>query len=536
GFTAGSNWAGNARYSGGTKLYTWPYAKTGFVTYSADGQTVIARYGQDLDPDSDYDNILLNKFLATTNLADAPDGDVGNDWETMVPFYDDGLTGHEIDYGRGAGESGDGIYSANQSFMIKLGTGWNNGVYIVRGGIELTAVDAQVDIGDGGQRTVHFVPYWKGGYISSESAQSTFEVDIQGVNPVDSMPPHITAVSPENGSTVVYRLSSVSCSLEDDLNGSGVDLSASDIYLTYTNGNRVAGKKINNGTDVISWQFDTPLSYDGNYNIYVKPVDKRGNQPADYTKYTFTLDIEEDDYNMITVEKGGNVLDNKGRVCLRVPPYAVDQDMRVTLFTPFSFPGTFNVYGGIQFMPSVISFKRPVELILHYSETERAELASAGFLESDLRVYNWRTTSWEHLGGNVDSDSSLVSVSGVRKIDGYYGLLPESVGGLPGDIISDIQVDKPFRKNGYISFRVSGSISSLKLLIYDIAGNFIKEISNANGLISPVRNAGYYSLSWDLSTEVNQNTVNNGIYVFRFVAEKAGGETKTVSKAIPVIK
>lgn len=521
-FTAGSNFSGNMD---GTIMYFWPYAQCGFTIYDALGNEK-KQIEHDLDTEVDGDIRFLNIFSALFPAPpNIPDDDKNNDWDTLVPLYDDGESGHEFDYGPGNGYN-DGIYTAEHSFEIELLGSWLDGTYIVRVGSELTGIEYSII--DGG---IHFEPLWKGGYINSKLAQSTFLVDNTGASGVDSVAPHVEAVYPEQDSQISYRLNLVSAFLQDDLTGSGIDLLQSDIYLKDSSGQTVAGQKINNGVDVITWQLDQPLAISGTYTICVLPVDKRGNQPAENIEYTFKLEVTDDDVNMITVNKGGTVIDNLGRVCLSVPPYAVDQDIRITLFEPFSFPGEYTTYGGYQFMPSKVSFKRPVTLTAYYSQSDKANLP-AGVTETSLRLYTWKKDHWDYLGGNVDVNSMSVTVSGIRKIDGFYALIPETIGGLPQEVVADVQVDKPFKKNGYISFKLSGSIVSMKLLIYSLNGALIKDLPIN---LSAFNNAGYYDLNWDLVAG-DSAIANNGIYIFRFIVERSDGKTKVISKAIPVIK
>ena len=299
GFTAGLNWSENVNYAGGDLLFYWPYAKTGFIIYTANGQK-ISEFGQDLDSESDYDQYFANKFSA--QILDAlPDGNKQNDWETLTELFDDGLTNHEFDYSGGGSQFGDGIFTASKSFYINLEGIWNNGVYIVKGEVELTGIKVEIN----SSNKVHFLPEWKGGYIHTEHpAQATFIVDLNEINTVDSASPSVISVSPESNSKVTYSLSSVSAFLQDNPDGSGVDLDSSDIYLTDNNNNKILGNKINNGINIITWKLNSPLDNNGIYNIYVTPVDKRGNQPATPYKYPFILEVIDDDFNLITVTGG----------------------------------------------------------------------------------------------------------------------------------------------------------------------------------------------------------------------------------------
>ncbi|MBU1076209.1 MAG: hypothetical protein KKH98_02880, partial [Spirochaetes bacterium] len=527
GLLAGSDYAFNAQYADGDKVWTWPYAKTGFIIYDALGVKK-EEYGQDLDASVDYDQWFATK-LSNELGSYPPDGETANDYETLVPLYDDGIGGHELDYGGGASQFGDGIFTTGHSFYVHLFGEWTDGVYIVRAGVELTGLDYHIS--PSSPPSIHFLPDWKGGFITAELVQSTFVVNVSGPGGVDSVPPHVVSVYPESGSTISYNLTSAVAFLEDNTGGSGIDLLASDIYVTDENGSRVAGRKLNNATDVLMWEFDKRLDVKGNYTIHVNPVDRRGNQPPAYETFQFTLDVIGDTSSLITVIGGGTALDNRGKVYLSVPPYSVEQDMRITAYQPFSFPGDEQVINGCQFMPATVSFKRPVQMTLYYAELDKAKIP-AGLSESSLRIYNWAVNKWEYIGGNVNTDTMSVTVSGIRKIDGFYAILPDTVGGLPLDVIADVQVDKPFRENGYISFKISGAITSLKLLMYTMSGSFIKEVPIN---MSSINNAGYYDVSWDLVSG-NDAIVNNGIYIFRFIAQRADGQRKIVSKAIPVIK
>ncbi len=530
--TAGSNFSGNSLFADGDLLYFWPYVQTGFAIYDASGTTLKFQPGNDLDNDVDGDMYFLNIFdniYGSTNYVS--DGDKANDWETLAPLYDDGIGGHEIDYGSGGTQQYDGIFTAAHSFAIELLGSWDDGVYIVRAGAELTGIRAEESPVDENHISVHFAPEWKGGYINADMVQATFEVDNSDPYGVDSIAPHVEAVFPEADSKIVYRLSQVSAYIQDNVDGSGISLLKSDIYLSDASGSKILGRKINNGVDVISWELDTPLDIKGKYYINVLPVDKRGNQPADFLKYSFELDVIDDGINTLTVNDGGTVVDDFGKVYLTVPAYAVEQDLRITVFKPFSLPGELTAYGGIQFLPSTVNFKRPVAITLYYTQNDKKDLPS-GITETALRIYNWKTDKWEYLGGNVNVNNMSATVSGIRKINGYYALLPETVGGLPGEVLSDVQVDKPFKENGYLSFKVSGSISSMKLLIYTLQGALIRDVPIDLGSIN---NAGYYSLKWDVVSG-NGVIANNGVYIFRFIAQRADGEQKIVSKAIPVIK
>ncbi len=529
GFTAGYNWAGNSLYADGDLLDKWPYAKIGFIIYDATGNK-IADYGEDLSPSSDYDAYYVNKFQSQLGTNVLPDGDSGNDWETLVEFYDDGTSGHEFDYSGGASQFGDGIFTASHSFRIDLLDNYNDGVYIIRGKVELTGITVEIN-NDNNNKTAHFLPAWKGGYVNSDPAQATFIVQRDNINGVDSVPPVVVSVYPEKDSTVKYSVSYVSAYLKDNDNGSGVDLATSDIYVVDSKNNKIAGRKVNNGTDVIMYMLDSPLTKNGTYYIYVIPADKRGNKVTTPEKFTFNLDIIEDTSNLITVKEGGIIVDEKNFTYLKVPSYAVNQDMRVTVYKPYNVPGETDVYGIIQFLPSKINFRRPVELTLYYSESDKSKLP-AGISEKSLKIYNWKVDSWEYIGGNVNISNMSVTVSGLREIEGYYALIPDTFGKLPEKILSDVRVDKPFRRNGFISFKASGSIIDIKLIIYDLKGSFIKELPIDKNFI---KDAGYYDITWDLTDEEG-STINNGIYIFRFIAEKEDGTEEVVSKAIPVIK
>ncbi len=527
GFIGGANWPGNVFFADGIVLNTWPNAKAGFNIYTAGGQNIL-QFGRDLNPDSDYDQVFVSQFSSIMG-GQIADSEAGNDWETLTTFYDDGTAGHEFDYSGGASQFGDGIFTASQSFLIKLSGEWANGTYIVKGEAELTGISWEPGREPG---TAHFIPVWKGGYISTEQpAQATFVVDISGVTPIDFTPPSVTSVFPVDNSKVPYSVSAVSAVLDDGAGGSGVDWANSDIYLTDLAGNTIPGTRKNNAVDTISWELDSMLKTSGIYYLYVTPVDIRGNQPGTAYKYSFMLDVQNDSLNLITVANGGSIVDNNSTLYMKVPSYAVRQNTRVSVRKPLFYPGVQQIYSGCQFIPSSLSFKRPVRIILHYTDTDKGNLPPA-VPETALRIYNWRSDRWVYLGGTVDTDNMTVTVDGIRDVQGFFAVLPETTGGLPGEIISDVQVDKPFKTGGYISFKISGSITSMKLMIYDKSGYFIKEIipniNNSN-------NAGYYDLSWDL-TSGNGKIMKNGIYIFRFIAKREDGMEDIVSKAIPVIK
>ena len=525
-FTAGSNWSGNPFFANGNLFVFWPNAKIGFNIYTAGGQK-IKEFGQDLDPTSDHDQNYINRYSSMIPPAIKPDGDPDNDWDTLTVFYDDGTAGHEFDYSGGGLQRWDGIFTASESFLIKLTGEWDNGVYIVKTEAELVGITYEPHLNG-----IHFIPVWKGGYISTKQpVQATFTVDINGVDPIDFTPPTILAVYPEDNSKIVYGLPAVSVILDDGPGGSGIDLANSDIYLTDILGNKIPGSLNNNGVDTISWQLDSTLKKNGVYYIYITPVDKRGNQPDIPYKYSFILEVKDDNLNLITVKGGGNVVDNDGTLYMAIPPYAVEKDMRITVHRPLFYPGNYQISSGYQFIPASLSFKRPVKLILHYNDIDRANLPP-GADETDLRIYNWQTDKWVYLGGTVDKDKMTVTVEGIRDARGYFAVLPKTVGGLPDEVISDVQVDKPFKKGGYISFKLSSPVTALILKIYDMSGYFIKEISPN---INSFNNAGYYDLKWDLTAN-NGDLMKNGIYIFRFIAEKTDGTKKVVSKAIPVIK
>lgn len=528
GFTAGIGWLGT---TDGSIAKTWPYAKAGFSVYYGSGELIQA-IPEQFDDDIDYDAQLAQIFKTVTGIT-LGDGNTGNDYDTMIPFYDDGVLGHEIDYTGSGPVAADGIFSTEYSFEIVLISGYENGIYIIKSGVGLVGINYEIRLVEF-QETLHFFPVSKGGYIQSEERQTAFEVDLGSVDPTDFTAPTVSSVTPSDGSEITYRINSVDAYIEDNFGGIGVDLMNSDIYLTYENGAKVPGKKITDGANLIVWELEEPLAKKGKYIINVLPVDKRNNQPSSYLKYTFTLNVVEDDVNLITILNGGTVIDQEGRICLEAPPYSVEQDTRMSVYKPYSFPGEDTVYSGCRFIPETVSFKSPVKLIVYYSDNDKANLP-AGVTEASLRIYNWVKNSWEYIGGNVNVNNMSVSVEGIRKIDGYYALLPETYGGIPTEIISDVEVDKPFKENGYISFKTCGSIKDVKLLIYNLRGSFVKELSLANGLMQKINNAGYYRVPWDVTSK-NSQVLNNGVYIFRFILEKEDGAKKVVSKAIPVIK
>ena len=105
----------------------------------------------------------------------------------------------------------------------------------------------------------------------------------------DSTPPTVSSTTPSNGSIITSPFTQVTATLQDEEDGSGLDLDNSTITLSDPTGATVSGTTTNDGVNTLTLTFDSQ-STDGVYNIKVVPKDNVGNTGSDHT-VSFTLNV-----------------------------------------------------------------------------------------------------------------------------------------------------------------------------------------------------------------------------------------------------
>jgi len=103
----------------------------------------------------------------------------------------------------------------------------------------------------------------------------------------DTVPPQVTAVSPEDNSITNTTVSTITVSLKDAGNGK-IDFQASKIEFQNPSGTKIDGLLINNGVDKMTFTFPS-LEESGTYTVLITAVDKAGNGAGNVYKTRFVF-------------------------------------------------------------------------------------------------------------------------------------------------------------------------------------------------------------------------------------------------------
>jgi len=222
-------------------------------------------------------------------LADFPDEDKTNDWDTLIPLHGPFMST----------VSG----SENSQYMTNFSIGWDaedtpDGTYLIRVECELvgrTWVNAGLMETDAGfiiGQKWHAEPLRHHGIAAFPRTKSVI-IDRKAVFPVDDDPPIVTSTTPSGGSAIDptrEQIKEITACLDDGADGSGVDPIESIISLLDPLGNKLGGQAVPYGINTIKLALDFELAVSGTYTIEVIPVDKRGNKAAEASVYTFTVE------------------------------------------------------------------------------------------------------------------------------------------------------------------------------------------------------------------------------------------------------
>ena len=106
---------------------------------------------------------------------------------------------------------------------------------------------------------------------------------------IDTTSPTVTSVHPPNGIVLTSPFTQITARLEDNIGGSGINLSSSTLRLFGPNNNEIYGVKATSGTDTIILTVPEQ-NINGIYRIEVLPVDNAGNIGQLYIVH-FTLNV-----------------------------------------------------------------------------------------------------------------------------------------------------------------------------------------------------------------------------------------------------
>lgn len=106
--------------------------------------------------------------------------------------------------------------------------------------------------------------------------------------PSDTTDPVVVSTVPSNGATLATYITKVSAFLQDEKDGSGIDLAASSIILRDSNGGAISGTKETDAAGTITITLRSEQSTPGQYTIEVTAVDKAGNRKIKVVQFTLT--------------------------------------------------------------------------------------------------------------------------------------------------------------------------------------------------------------------------------------------------------
>jgi flagellar hook assembly protein FlgD len=371
--------------------FDWPYAYLYFTAFDKDGQENKIEGFPDLDYPSDIDeDPWPGGYPYWINLAtyrtDEGDGDAGNDHSVLRCLH----------------KQPDGSYRA--SFSVKI---WNwdipPGPYILQADAKLVGIWWDFKVEEEKDK-LHAMPDYDEGYgLRSELYEIEFSVE-ESKPPTkpDNQAPDVVATHPAAGEAIdVTRTGSITevwAELADNVEGSGVNLDASEIFLVDENDQKIPGYQTNDGESKIYWRLgtlDEPQYLDrpGSFTIKVKPVDNKGNGlEADYQLFSFRI---------------------KDVTPPRVFDPSPEEDS--TVFTPF--PGPIEVYvtdigqgeSGIDWDLTTLSLSGPQEATLTITYYEKSGKMK-GELESSLTedgTYTIYVTAYDKEGNKTEESFSF---------------------------------------------------------------------------------------------------------------------------------
>ena len=263
-----------------------PFALIGITFLDATGQMVHAM-SHDLSPGADTDFAPSGwpnrrppeetppgsgNFLGGA-LPDYGDDVDSNDWDSLVPL-------------NGPFSAGDDThYEATFSVQWQPDETIASGTYLINIEAELAGrtwefVDHLREQDRITGEMWHALPTHHFGLRARQRTQFV-TIDRQTVLTPDDDPPQIASTNPSDGLVIdpaQREVTEISVVLEDDADGSGVDLAASRLSLLNPLGNQVKGQLQPFGLNTLKLLLDSPLAASGEYTVSVIAIDKRGNQ------------------------------------------------------------------------------------------------------------------------------------------------------------------------------------------------------------------------------------------------------------------
>ncbi|MFH0775910.1 MAG: S8 family serine peptidase [bacterium] len=284
----------NFDFSQGIQSLNVPYALIHLKVYDSSTTRIIEIAGYpDLSAGNDRDyrlkgipnygsmtyTILDGYSMGYSSRPDKGDGNLTNDQDTLCPLWKD--------------EKGNYYWKFNYGWLD-----WDNvaGTYIVEAGAELVSIWWGLTSGpDECPEKWHGLPGF--GHYGVKADMERAELYVKEPAPPevpDTEKPEIIAISPATGDNIdVTKEGSLTEAYVDlsDGEGSGVNLSLSEIFLYDAKNQKVAGRQINDAEkNRIKWVLDTPLDMPGSYTIKVKPVDNKENGIKDgYQGFSFRI-------------------------------------------------------------------------------------------------------------------------------------------------------------------------------------------------------------------------------------------------------
>ena len=278
-----------------------PFALMGISIFNSSGESQ-AIFSHDLTPEVDTDfapNGWPNGEMPVDippgsgnilgpvdNLKDYPDGQIGNDWDTLVPLNgpfmsDDGGQYYMTNFAVGwqPSETPDGTYLINIECEL-VGRMWRSAGFL------LTA--SGIIVGE----KWHAEPTRHHGIAAFPRTKSVI-LDSGELVAVDDDPPIITSTTPSHGTIIDparEHVEEILVVMDDGADGSGVDPIESSLSLLDPLGNKLGGQTAPYGINTIKLTLDNELTVSGSYIIETVPVDKRGNKAETPLTYTFTVE------------------------------------------------------------------------------------------------------------------------------------------------------------------------------------------------------------------------------------------------------
>lgn len=140
-------------------------------------------------------------------------------------------------------------------------------------------------------------------------------------------------------------------------------------------------------------------------------------------------------------------------------------------------------------------------------------------------IASWDGNSWSPLGSGINHEAlGLAAFRGELYVTGFF----DSAGGNAANYIAKQNYPNPFNPKTKIKYSIApnenGSISNVKLVVYDITGR------QSGELINKQQQAGNYEVEFDGSS------LSSGVYIYRLETTGTGGNKMIDSRKMVLIK